>query len=421
MTEQKEKLEFGGVPGNLAMIIGLPIFTAYLFFAVRFNDGAVLPGPNADWEGFRQAMMPTGRAATIYGTWFVFQALLQKYAPGREVLGADLPDGSRLPYRMNGLFSLLVTFIGVAVLHWSGVFSIGELYEQFGALISVMTIFVFIFSIYLYWYGKQHGQARHLSGKFIHDFWMGTGHNPRVPPGREGLDLKIFCEARPGLILWVLINTSFAYVQYEKYGFVSTSMILVWLFQMFYIVDYFWNEEAILTTMDIKHENFGYMLAFGDLVWVPMTYSLQAHYLIDRVHWLPWWGAVLIIVINMLGLYIFRAVNLQKHKFRGDPEHAKIWGKKAEYLQTEQGGKLLLSGFWGWSRHFNYVGDILMALSWSLPCLFGSALPYFYPIYFAILLIHRERRDHNFCSKKYGADWNRYCERVRYRIIPGIY
>ena len=80
-----------------------------------------------------------------------------------------------------------------------------------------------------------------------------------------------------------------------------------------------------------------------------------------------------------------------------------------------------MSGFWGWSRHFNYVGDILMALSWSLPCLFDSILPYFYPIYFAILLIHRERRDNKFCSKKYGTDWDRYCERVRWRIIPGIY
>ena len=111
MTEEKRKLEFGGVPGNLAMIIGLPIFTAYLFFAVRFNDGAVLPGPNADWDGFWQAMLPTWRAAVIYGAWFVFQALLQKYAPGREVLGAELPDGGRLPYRMNGLFSLIITFI----------------------------------------------------------------------------------------------------------------------------------------------------------------------------------------------------------------------------------------------------------------------------------------------------------------------
>ena len=140
------------------------------------------------------------------------------------------------------------------------------------------------------------------------------------------------------MILWVLINTSFAYVQYEKYGFVSTSMVLVWLFQMFYIVDYFWNEEAILTTMDIKHENFGYMLVFGDLVWVPMTYSLQAHYLIDRVHSLPWWGAVLIVGTNMLGLYIFRAVNSQKHKFRSNPEHAKIWARKPSTFRPSRAG-----------------------------------------------------------------------------------
>ncbi len=421
MTEAKKRLEFGGIPGNFAMIVGLPIFTAYLFFAVRFNDGEVLPGASADWQGFAEAMMPTWRAAVIYGSWLVLQAVLQKFAPGREVLGAELPDGSRLPYRMNGFFSLIVSFVVVGLLHWSGLFSISELYTEFGALISVMTIFSFGFSAFLYWYGKQHGQARHLSGSFIHDFWMGTGHNPRIPATRDGFDLKLFCEARPGLILWVLINTSFAYVQYQVYGFVSTSMILVWVFQMFYILDYFWNEEAILTTMDIKHENFGFMLAFGDLVWVPMTYSLQAHYLIDRVHHLPWWGAVLIIGVNFLGLYIFRVVNLQKHKFRKDPENARIWGKKAEYMETAQGNKLLLSGFWGWSRHFNYVGDILMALSWSLPCLFGSALPYFYPIYFAVLLIHRERRDHGFCSKKYGADWERYCERVRWRIVPGIY
>ena len=421
MSEPDAKLEFGGVPGNLAMIIGLPVFTAYLFFAVRFNDGAVLPGPNADWSGFGQAMVPTTRAAVLYAAWFAFQALLQQYAPGRRVWGSELPNGDRLPYRMNGLFSLLATLVVVFILHASGLVSIRVLYDEFGALISVITIFVFLFSLFLYGYGKRHGQARHLSGKAVHDFWMGTGHNPRVPPGPEGLDLKIFCEARPGLILWVLLNTSFMYVQYERYGFVSTSMILVWLFQMFYIVDYFWNEEAILTTMDIKHENFGFMLAFGDLVWVPMTYSLQAHYLIDRVHSLPWWGAALIVAINMLGLYIFRAVNLQKHGFRKDPENARIWGKKVEYLQTAQGSKLLLSGFWGWSRHFNYVGDILMALSWSLPCLFESALPYFYPVYFAILLIHRERRDHGFCAKKYGRDWDRYCERVRWRIIPGLY
>jgi delta14-sterol reductase len=62
-----------------------------------------------------------------------------------------------------------------------------------------------------------------------------------------------------------------------------------------------------------------------------------------------------------------------------------------------------------------------MAAAWSLPCLFGSLLPYFYPIYFAVLPVHRERRDFRRCSRAYGEDWKRYCSLVRWRILPGIY
>lgn len=34
--------------------------------------------------------------------------------------------------------------------------------------------------------------------------------------------------------------------------------------------------------MDLMHDGFGFMLAFGDLVWVPFTYTLQAYYLVDH-------------------------------------------------------------------------------------------------------------------------------------------
>ena len=34
--------------------------------------------------------------------------------------------------------------------------------------------------------------------------------------------------------------------------------------------------------MDITTDGFGFMLAFGDLVWVPFTYTLQARYLVDH-------------------------------------------------------------------------------------------------------------------------------------------
>lgn len=63
----------------------------------------------------------------------------------------------------------------------------------------------------------------------------------------------------------------------------------------------------------------------------------------------------------------------------------------------------------------------MMSVAWCMTCGFSSIIPYFYCIYFAVLLIHRERRDDDKCRAKYGKDWDRYCEEVPYRIIPGIY
>jgi hypothetical protein len=47
------------------------------------------------------------------------------------------------------------------------------------------------------------------------------------------------------------------------------------LHQGWYVVDALFHEKAILTTMDITTDGFGFMLVFGDLAWVPFTYSLQ--------------------------------------------------------------------------------------------------------------------------------------------------
>jgi protein-S-isoprenylcysteine O-methyltransferase Ste14 len=42
-------------------------------------------------------------------------------------------------------------------------------------------------------------------------------------------------------------------------------------------------------------------------------------------------------------------------------------------------------------------------------------------VYFTVLLVHRQRRDDKKCAIKYGEDWEKYRERVPWRILPGIY
>jgi len=416
---RKARADFGGAVGNLALMLGLPSATAYLYFCARFNAGRLLPGPEADVAAFARSLAPSWETALVYGAWLIFQAGLQAFAPGATVEGTPLEDGSRLRYRMNGRASLLITAAAVTVGAVAGWLPLRWIYDHFGELISVVTLFSYGFALFLLIHGRASEPARSARGGIV-DYFLGAARHPRLPP-TTGFDLKVFFEARPGLLGWMLVLVSFAAVQIERHGSLSTAMGVVCGLQLLYVLDYFWHEPAILTTLDIQHEHFGWMLLFGDLVWVPMTYSLQAHYLIDHSPNLPVWGAALCVALGLVGLTLFRCSNLQKHRFRSDPHPVQIWGKPAEFIETRQGNRLLVSGCWGWSRHSNYLGDWLLGLAWSLACGFGSLLPYFYPIYFAGLLIHRERRDHERCAAKYGEDWERYCRRVRWRIVPGLY
>lgn len=96
---------------------------------------------------------------------------------------------------------------------------------------------------------------------------------------------------------------------------------------------------------------------------------------------------------------------------------ALIWGKPPMTV----GGRLLASGFWGMARHMNYSGDLLLALSFCLPCGSRSCLAYFYFIYLLLLTVHREKRDDERCSLKYKSMWDDYCRQVPYRMLPFIY
>ena len=260
------------------------------------------------------------------------------------------------------------------------------------------------------------------TGYFLYDFFIGRELNPRI----GSLDLKEFCELRPGLIGWFVINLGMACKQFAlreaasatHTGSISVSMFLTLAFQGFYVWDALYMEKAILSTMDITTDGFGYMLAFGDLCWVPFIYSLQARYLVDHDPELPLGVVALIVSLQCVGFYIFRSANSQKDAFRRNPDSDEV--KHLQFMPTKRGTRLLTSGWWGAARKINYTGDWLMTLSWCLLCGFSSPVPYFQAVYFAILLVHRAIRDDEMCLEKYGSDWLEYKRRVPYVFIPGV-
>ncbi|XP_041353370.1 delta(14)-sterol reductase LBR-like isoform X2 [Gigantopelta aegis] len=407
------KMEFGGTCGVAAMIVSLPLTVYTINLACDKESCSITRLPKFPSFSYFFDV----EATYIFFGWLAFQVVLSLLPIGEVVPGQPLKSGKTLIYRCNGFHALLISSAAFGLAVYCDV-PLTIVYDKFYQILTAALVYSVFLSIALYFKSTLVANYKLApggnTGSIIYDFFMGHELNPRI----GSLDLKFFCELRPGLIGWVMLNFVFVLKAYQETGTFPPALTMVTAFQTLYVADGLYFESAILTTMDIMHDGFGYMLIFGDLVWVPFLYCLQTRYLLEHPTELTWYTMCGIVALNFVGYYIFRSSNSEKNEFRKNPHDPKF--ANYETIPTVSGKKLLVSGWWGMVRKPNYLGDLCMALAWSLPCGL-NALTYFYPIYFLILLVHRERRDGNECKKKYGSSWDRYCQRVKYRIFPHLY
>jgi protein-S-isoprenylcysteine O-methyltransferase Ste14 len=364
----------------------------------------------------------------IYAAWYILQLVLYVAIPGGYHEGLPLKDDNnrKLRYKCNGLIAFIVSLV---------IFFFGDrfipgwkmslLADNFLELLWITNIFSFVFAFYLFIKG-QYSTKKVTMGNFPDDLWFGVELNP-LHYDPLGFDIKFFSESRPGLTWWVLINFSIAAKQYGDLGYVNTPMLIVCLFHFLYILDYFVLENFIVTTWDIFQERFGWMLLWGDYVWVPYYYVIQCWYIYFNPRENPFWYNFLCILVFCAGYLVFRGANRQKHYFKINPK-GPIWGKPPRVIVTKTGSKLLISGWWALSRHPNYLGDWILAFSWGMPAAFNgfipgfeSYIPYLYFFFMVGLLLHRFARDDERCAEKYGEDWVSYSKIVKYKLIPYVF
>lgn len=387
--------EFGGPLGALSVMVGLPgvIYGLYFFCNSQYLltvDKISAGGWSAEWNSLEATLPGVQGLSSDEGWgavlgWLFFHVLLERVLPGELAFGCPLPrppagttaassvlEGEqrpRLAYTMSGHLQFWVT-LGVLLfgaVDWAYDPSAATLalssfrplplefiYDQFLPLLTASTVVSLLLSFFVYLHSFLPGALLAeggVSGNVLYDFFIGRELNPRV----GSLDLKEFCELRPGLVGWAVINLGMAFKQHQRNGAVSMSMLLINLFQGFYVWDALHSEKSILSTMDITTDGFGFMLVFGDLTWVPFVYSLQARYLVDYDPHLtlPVIGAI--VLLQCAGYYIFRAANSQKDTFRRDPQDSRV--VHLTFLETKRGTRLITSGWWGLARKINYTGE----------------------------------------------------------------
>ena len=341
-----------------------------------------------------------------------------RHLPALERKGYALIGGQPpLDYNLTGLTLFVWTHIVVGVLVLGFGWSLTPLITHFWSLFIVVNAVAVIWSVALFFWGRRRAdviRAPAEAGRMprvLADMWFGNELNPRW----MGVDLKMFMY-QPSLIGVGLMVAAFAFAQRDVFGTVTPQMLCFVAFWWLYLWTHYVKEEFMLSTWDVIAENFGFMLVWGDLVYVPFLYSLPGWFiLIDTDPFVPtsW---VALSGTFLFFLFVFRQSNWQKERYKRNPT-ALIWGRPAEALE----GRLLISGWWGIARKFNYTAEIGVYICFSLCAGFVSVVPYIVPLSLIILLTQRAHRDDRRCRNKYGELWATYCRRVPYRMLPFVY
>lgn len=320
--------------------------------------------------------------------------------------------GKVMNYRINGKFVLLASILIWFLLGYFHIVPYGWLYEtRWLGLIGAVVIGLG-YSFYIVLKHPSTGKS------FLADFWYGRVKDAQLKDGL--IDAKLWFYLIGAVMLQLNVLSFAAYhimnVQNINYGFLLGCGMLTW-----FCFDYLIFEKIHLWTYDFIAERVGFKLGFGCLAFYPYFYSISlwftAH-LPSPGH--PGWFTVFCGVLFLCGWTFTRGANMQKYFFKTMPDRKFLWIKPEVLSDGKQ--SLLANGYWGASRHINYLGEIIQAVAVALAAGYaGIWMVWLYPAYYIGLMFSRQADDDKVCKAKYGALWDQYTEKVKYKIIPFIY
>jgi delta14-sterol reductase len=335
--------------------------------------------------------------------------------PGRWTEGYAVDAAGRpLRYRLNGLLVFAVVVGGYAALAANGLLPWDFFYLYRTPMFATAFVVGLVFTFAIVLPGPTTGKA------LLADLYLGRFENPQWLGGR--LDAKMFLYLVGAVMLELRVLSFAAHHQLTHPEDPSPGVLLYAGLFSFFLLEYLFFERVHLYTYDFVAERVGFKLGWGCLVFYPFFYCVGIWFAAERPnphsHPLVLLGSA---TLFFAGWGLARGANLQKYYFKTQPERARF-GPLSQRALVDGDKRVLIGGFWGLSRHINYLGELLMACALALCLGYPGALwPWLYPIYYVALLVPRQIDDDRRCAQKYGATWDAYRGAVPARIVPWIY
>lgn len=437
------RYEFGGPLSVFGIMLVSHVLIYYFLVCIeKFQGTIVYPGHallrgesmvEVFWDYLRTHAAPTWETFCIFTAFLLLEYVLAAVLPSLKVKGLSIAseNGYCFIYKCNAVHAWYCILVVVGALHYTHVFPLWRVREEYGRYLTAATIWADVISVWVYFKGLN--RPLRLSHNVIYDFFMGSALNFRL---FGDVDLKLLAECRNSWVLLMIITLSNAAAMYRELGYITGNMWFLVFAQLLYVNAIQKGEECVINSWDIFYEKFGWMLAFWNTCGVPFLYSLQGLYiqtlLKDRAY--QPWQLILMFAILLVVYYIWDTANSQKNRFRmkrnGVPDHIVrrrtfpqlYWGhiENPRTLKSDR-GELFVDGWYAYCRKIHYTADIIMAFLWGAACGFDSFIPFFYVCFFVCHLVDRVRRDDCRCRKKYGELWERYVTLVPYKLVPGVY
>ncbi len=201
--------------------------------------------------------------------------------------------------------------------------------------------------------------APRVSASLLADLYLGRVENPQWGGGRVDAKMYLYLV---GAILLELNVASFTARHLRLHpGDPSPGVLLYAGLFTFFVVEYLSFERVHLYTYDFFAERVGFKLGWGCLVFYPFFYCVGLWSVAERPN--PRTPLPLLVACGLL--FLLRLGALARGQpagflFKTEPQK-RLFGLIAPVALSGGGKQLLCSGFWGLSRHINYLGEILMA------------------------------------------------------------
>ncbi len=89
------------------------------------------------------------------------------------------------------------------------------------------------------------------------------------------------------------------------------------------------------------------------------------------------------------------------------------------FLTIQEGHRLITDNIYAYVRHPSYTGLLVRSLGWVL--VFRSLFGLIAWLALLVFLIRRIRHEERVLASEFGAAWEEYGQRTRWRLLPGIY